>query len=162
MPLFDEPASKWGPRETRIRPHSPGDRKPGIQSRVSLSKALPNLEPQYLSSFSKFYFLIWLHQVLAVAHKIFHCGTWAVEHTSSVVMVWGFSFPVACKILVPWPGIELMSPPLESRFLTTGPPVKSLQYLSWLYNLRPLVASTCSLWTWKYSSCIKVVLFVFV
>ena len=32
-----------------------------------------------------------------------------------------------CGILVPQPGIEPMSPALESRFLTTGPPEKSLE-----------------------------------
>ena len=33
----------------------------------------------------------------------------------------------ACGILVAQPGIEPMSPALESRFLTTGPPGKSLE-----------------------------------
>ena len=37
----------------------------------------------------------------------------------------GLSCPVACGILVPWPGIEPTSPALEGRFLTTGPPGKS-------------------------------------
>ena len=31
----------------------------------------------------------------------------------------------ACGILVPQPGIELVSPALEGRFLTTAPPRKS-------------------------------------
>ena len=31
----------------------------------------------------------------------------------------------ACGILVPWPGIEPMSPALQGRFLTTKPPRKS-------------------------------------
>ena len=33
----------------------------------------------------------------------------------------------ACGILVPWPGIKPSSPALEGRFLTTGPPWKSLK-----------------------------------
>ena len=35
---------------------------------------------------------------------------------------------MACGILVPQPGMEPMSPALEGRFLTTGPPGKSLEY----------------------------------
>ena len=37
----------------------------------------------------------------------------------------GLSCTMACGILVPRPGIEPMSPVLENRFLTTGPPWKS-------------------------------------
>ena len=58
------------------------------------------------------------------------CGTWdpcrglqVPEHsTGSVVVAHGPSCPVACRILVPQPGIQLKSPALEVRFLTTGPP----------------------------------------
>ena len=35
------------------------------------------------------------------------------------------SFPMACGILAPLPGIKPVSPVLEGRFLTTGPPGKS-------------------------------------
>ena len=39
-----------------------------------------------------------------------------------------------CGILVPWPGIKPTSPALEGRFLTTGPPGKSLSWFSsWLH-----------------------------
>ena len=38
----------------------------------------------------------------------------------------GLSCPAACGILVPRPGIELLSPALEGRCLTTGPHRKSL------------------------------------
>ena len=41
-------------------------------------------------------------------------------------MACGLSCSVGCGILVLWPGIELASPALESGFLTTGPPGKSL------------------------------------
>ena len=37
-------------------------------------------------------------------------------------MAGGVSCSVACRLLVPQPGIELASPALEDRFLTTGPP----------------------------------------
>ena len=37
----------------------------------------------------------------------------------------GFSHSEACGILVPLLGIKLMSPVLEGRFFTTGPPGKS-------------------------------------
>ena len=39
-------------------------------------------------------------------------------------MVHGLSCSVAYGILVPGPGIEPVSPDLQSRFLTTGPPGK--------------------------------------
>ena len=38
----------------------------------------------------------------------------------------GLSCPLACGILVPQPGIQPASPALEGRFLTPGPPGKSL------------------------------------
>ena len=48
-----------------------------------------------------------------------HCGAQA-----GLVAIWGLSCPEACGVLVPWPGMEPMSPALEGGFLTTGPPVK--------------------------------------
>ena len=41
-------------------------------------------------------------------------------------MALGLSWLVACGILVPWPGIETVSPALQGRFLTTGPHRSSL------------------------------------
>ena len=43
----------------------------------------------------------------------------------SLVEADGLSCPVACGILVPWPGIESEYPALEGVFLTSGPPRKS-------------------------------------
>ena len=40
------------------------------------------------------------------------------------------SYPVACGILVPWPGIKLKSHTVEARLLTTGPPGKSPSLLT--------------------------------
>ena len=54
------------------------------------------------------------------------CGTQALECAGSVVVVRGLSCPAtAYGILVPRTGIEPVSPALEGRFLTTGPPGKS-------------------------------------
>ena len=44
---------------------------------------------------------------------------------ASVVVVCRLSCPAACRILVPGPGLEPVSPALAGRFLTTGPPEKS-------------------------------------
>ena len=44
---------------------------------------------------------------------------------ASLAVVHGLSCSVACGILAPQPGIEPMSPELQSRFSTTGPPGKS-------------------------------------
>ena len=41
----------------------------------------------------------------------------------------GISCSEAPGILIPWPGIEPMSPALEVKFLTTGPPGKSPKQL---------------------------------
>ena len=51
------------------------------------------------------------------------CGSF---HCSSLILIvdYGLRCFVACGILVPRPGIEPVSPVLESRFLTTGPPGK--------------------------------------
>ena len=49
--------------------------------------------------------------------------------TGSLVVAWGLSYSEECGILVPRPGIEPMSPALQGRFLTTGPPGKSSFYL---------------------------------
>ena len=43
----------------------------------------------------------------------------------SLVLSLGISCPAACGILVPWPGIEPVSPELKGKFLTTVPPGKS-------------------------------------
>ena len=59
-------------------------------------------------------------------------GSFLVAHrpsshgTGSAVTVLGLSCSAACGILVPHPRIKLMSPALQGRFLTTGPPGKSL------------------------------------
>ena len=68
-----------------------------------------------LISLCKFYFIF----ILVVPGL--HCGAGA-----SLVAEHGLSCPTTCEILVPWPGIESVSPALEGRFLTTGSPGKSL------------------------------------
>ena len=45
----------------------------------------------------------------------------------SVVGEFTLTFPEACGILAPWPGIEPLSPALEGRFLTTGTPAMFLK-----------------------------------
>ena len=60
------------------------------------------------------------------------CGMWGLSlwyAGFSLVAAHRLSCPVACGILVPWPGIEPMSPALEGGFLTTGPPGKSQEQI---------------------------------
>ena len=64
--------------------------------------------------------------VVARGFSLSSCGTWAPGCLGSVVVAYGLSCPSACGILVPQPGIELMSPALEGEFFTTGPWGKSL------------------------------------
>ena len=70
--------------------------------------------PQVFFFFFSIYLFIWLCLVLVVA-----CGI-------SLAVVHRLSCPVACRILVARPGIELASPALQGEFLTTGPPGESL------------------------------------
>ena len=64
----------------------------------------------------------------------------------SLVVMRELSCPMACGILVPWPGIA--SPALEGRFLTTGQPqFTSVQSLSrvWLFATPWIAAHQASL-----------------
>ena len=71
--------------------------------------------------------VVLLHQwVLVVSCGIFLCGTQASEGAGSVVAVLGLSCSRTCGILVPQLGFKPTSPALQGRFLTTGPPGKSL------------------------------------
>ena len=71
--------------------------------------------------------------VVACGFSFSSCGSWAPGHMGSVVcsmqalsvVACRLSCPAACGILVPRPRIEPMSPALEGRFFTTGPPGKS-------------------------------------
>ena len=47
---------------------------------------------------------------------------WAPERVGYVVAMYRLSRSLACRILVPWPGIKPAFPALQGRFLTTEPP----------------------------------------
>ena len=74
----------------------------------------------YLVLFFFFNYLFWLHQVLVGACRIFVVVGGLISSCGSPTCC-----PMACGILGPRPGIEPMSPALQGRFLTTGPPGKS-------------------------------------
>ena len=57
------------------------------------------------------------------------CGTWAPEHTGSVVVASGLIAPMACEISVSQPGIKSTSPALAGGSSTTGLSGKSRDYL---------------------------------
>ena len=59
--------------------------------------------------------------------SLFFCGCAGspLSGPASLVVAHRFSCPTTCRILVPLPGIKPVSPALEGRFLTTGPPGKS-------------------------------------
>ena len=69
------------------------------------------------------YFLVVVHRLLTAAASLV-LGLQSTQ--ASVVAVSGFSCAVTCAILVPRPEIEPIFPALADRFLTTGPPGKSL------------------------------------
>ena len=69
-------------------------------------------------------FYFWLCQVAARGTSC--CGKQALQRMGSVAVARSLSCPAVCVLLVPRPGIERVSPALESGFSTTGPPGKSL------------------------------------
>ena len=76
----------------------------------------------------------------------FGCAGSSSRHGALLVAVHGFSCPLACKTLIPWPRIEPVSPELEGGFLTTGLSGKSPKILSWLMR-----TGTCTdLWTHSF------------
>ena len=68
------------------------------------------------------FFLSFFNIYLAVLDL--SCVMWdlSLRRVGSVVEVCGFSCPAVYRILVLRPGIKPMSPALQGRFLTTGPP----------------------------------------
>lgn len=58
-----------------------------------------------------------------------------MQHLASVVLVREFPCSLVCGILVPGSRIELVSPAFQDRFLTTGPPGKSLIHFVFSFNL---------------------------
>ena len=65
-------------------------------------------------------FLVAALGIFTAACELSSCGAWATEGLGSVVVAWGLSYPEACGILVPQPGIKPTSPALQGEFLTTG------------------------------------------
>ena len=94
---------------------------------------------------------LWLHQVLAAVAG-FLCITQdlSLQGAGSAAVAHGLSCPMACGILVPQPGIEPAPPTLEGRFLTTGPPGKSL-IVSLAMPFFPVSAQSC----WPPSSLLR-------
>ena len=66
---------------------------------------------------------MWLFRVLLAAHGLF---------LLLLLIVRGLPCSGACRILLPQPGIEPTSSTLQGRFLTTGPPGKSMGLTSYL------------------------------
>ena len=60
----------------------------------------------------------------AVAHRL-SCGTWAPQHTGSVVRAHQPSCSAACGVLFLWPGVGATSPAVQGGPSTTGPPGRS-------------------------------------
>jgi len=78
-----------------------------------------------------------------------HMGTRALEHVGWVVVVYGLRCPMACTILVPPPPArdQTWTPCLESSVLSTGPPGKSLNLISFWAALTEIVVMLMGLWS---------------
>ena len=101
-------------------------------TRTATLDTLHHLQTFSLSLFKKYSFVYLAALGLSYGIWETHCGSQAQQlwGVGSLVSVRGFSSPVACGILVPRPTIELTSPVLQGRFLTTRPPGKSPNLLS--------------------------------
>ena len=75
---------------------------------------------------SIFKIFIWLHWVLVAMCGLLIAADGLLSSCGSVVTVCGLHCPLAYEILVPQPGIKPLSPALEGRFSTIGPPGKPL------------------------------------
>ena len=75
----------------------------------------------------KIFFKVWLGPICFYLFLKFYfgCAGSLLWHTGFASWVPGLSCPEVCGILVPWSGIEPMSPAMEGGFLTPGPPRKS-------------------------------------
>jgi len=103
-----------------------------------LSVLIRYLFIQYLlKSLSNFLSVLFFSIYLAALGRVARTGSSLRCVGFSLVVVYGLSScgagglscPKPCGILVPRPGVEPMSPALEGRFLTTGPPGKFLSVL---------------------------------
>ena len=65
---------------------------------------------------------IWPHQVLVPTRGLGSCSTWSLVAAQQLWL--GLTCSAALGILVFQPRVELLSPALQGRFLTTGPPGK--------------------------------------
>ena len=90
------------------------------------------------------------------ARRLLSRGAQAPKRVDSVVAACTLSCPTACAILVPCPGLEPAPPALQGRFLTIGPPGKSLFYLFSQEGLHPSIPTPLyppmSLTWWRFGS----------
>ena len=87
-------------------------------------------EPMNLKEASGFSAITWGPPSPLVSYMIFFLAALGLccDTRTFLTVACGLSCSPACGILVPQPGIKPPSPVLEDRFLTTGPPGKSLCY----------------------------------
>ena len=105
-------------------------------------------------SFRKTFKNLFIYLFGCIRSYLWHTGS-SLHHersfvyTDSLVVVPGFSSMalrlscfMPCRILVPQPGLEPMSPALQGGFLTTGPPGKSLRqtFISNIFTVEFLIS----------------------
>ena len=104
-------------------------------ARWPLCESLPHFQGA-VTCFDSFYFLfIWVRpsSLQRVGSSLQRVGS-SLQRVGSVTVVHGLSRSSARGILVPGPRIETVSLALQGRFLTTGPPWKSCQFLFKIRN----------------------------
>ena len=114
------------------------------------STCCPSLTHLFTTCTLNTHSFLWLFMCLAVSGV--RCGLWDLRGGNAGSLLVARGLPscgawLQClcvglvdpldprRILVPRPGIELLSPALQGRFLTTGPPGKSLNSLHLYHSL---------------------------
>ena len=104
--------------------------------RINSTSVLSRMIYRFRQSLSKpqwsikkiFYLSVWLCLIVVAWGNLslWHVDCLLVSWTwASVVLALKLSYLVACRILVPWPGIEPASPALQGRYLPPGSSGKS-------------------------------------
>ena len=71
-------------------------------------------------------------QAPLVEHRLQSAPAQWLRCVGALGVACSLSCSAVCGILVPWPGIKILSSALKGRFLTPGPPGTSLHFYKWM------------------------------
>ena len=129
QPIFHHVLSIQGPYHRMIHVEK---KSKAVLNHWNTSAWLPNTN--LFSGTDSFFFILFFVWLIDLPALGLSCSTWGfccimrdlpLQQLNSLVAVCKLSCSTACGILVSQAGIEPISPALQGRFLTTGPPGKS-------------------------------------